>query len=57
MRDQNFTISDLGEHVKLLVTAAFAVVSIHHLGPRGGLWPGLLMYYPYEKLVPQQWEH
>jgi hypothetical protein len=32
-------------HVKLLVSAAFAVVSTHQpaLGSRGGLWPVLLM--------------
>jgi hypothetical protein len=35
-------------HVKLLVPAAFAVVSTHQpaLGPRGGLWPVLLMRNP-----------
>jgi hypothetical protein len=34
-----------GRHVKLLVLAAFAVVSTHQpaLGPRGWLWPVLLM--------------
>jgi hypothetical protein len=34
-----------GRHVKRLVPAAFAVVSTHQpaLGPRGGLWPVLLM--------------
>jgi hypothetical protein len=34
-----------GRHVKPLVPAAFAVVSTHQpaLGPRGGLWPVLLM--------------
>jgi hypothetical protein len=35
-------------HVKPLVPAAFAVVSTHQppLGPRGGLWPVLLMCNP-----------
>jgi hypothetical protein len=35
----------LGRHVKPLVLAAFAVVSTHQpaLGPRGGLWPVLLL--------------
>jgi hypothetical protein len=35
-----------GRHVKPLVPAAFAVVSTCQpaLGPRGGLWPVLLMY-------------
>jgi hypothetical protein len=35
----------LGRHVKPLVPVAFAVVSTHQsaLGPRGGLWPVLLM--------------
>jgi hypothetical protein len=34
-----------GRHVKLQVPTAFAVVSIHQsaLGPRGGIWPVLLM--------------
>jgi hypothetical protein len=34
-----------GRHVKPLVPAAYAVVSIHQsaLGPRGGLWPVLLV--------------
>jgi hypothetical protein len=38
----------LGRHVKPLVPAAFAVVSTHQpiLGPRGGLWPVLLMCNP-----------
>jgi hypothetical protein len=37
-----------GRHVKPLVPAAFAVVGTHQhaLGPRGGLWPVLLMCYP-----------
>jgi hypothetical protein len=37
-----------GKHVKPLVPPAFAVVSTHQraLGPRGGLWPILLMCYP-----------
>jgi hypothetical protein len=37
-----------GRHVKPLVSAAFAVVSTHQsaLGPRGGLWPVLLVGYP-----------
>jgi hypothetical protein len=37
-----------GRHVKPLVPAAFAVVSTHQpaLGPRGGLWPVLLMCNP-----------
>jgi hypothetical protein len=37
-----------GRHVKPLVPAAFAVVSTYQyaLGPRGGLWPVLLMYNP-----------
>jgi hypothetical protein len=37
-----------GRHVKPLVPAAFAVVSTHQpaLGPRGGLWPVLLMCDP-----------
>jgi hypothetical protein len=37
-----------GRHVKSLVPAAFAVVSTHQpvLGPRGGLWPVLLMCNP-----------
>jgi hypothetical protein len=37
-----------GRHVKLLVPAAFAVDSTHQstLGPRGGLWPVLLMCNP-----------
>jgi hypothetical protein len=39
-------------HVKPLVLAAFAVVSTHQatLGPRGGLWPVVLMCS-----VSQQW--
>jgi hypothetical protein len=34
-----------GGHVKTLVPAAYAIVSTHQpaLGPRGGLWPILLM--------------
>jgi hypothetical protein len=34
-----------GEHVKSLIPAAFLVVSTHQsaLGPRGGLWPVLLI--------------
>jgi hypothetical protein len=34
-----------GRHVKRLVPAAFAVISTHQpaLGPRGGLWPVLLI--------------
>jgi hypothetical protein len=38
----------LGRHVKSLVPAAFAVVSTYQpaLGPRGGLWPVLLMCNP-----------
>jgi hypothetical protein len=37
-----------GRHVKPLVPAAFAVVSTHQpaLGPRGGLWPVLLICNP-----------
>jgi hypothetical protein len=37
-----------GRHVKPLIPAAFAVVSTHQpaLGPRGGLWPVLLMCNP-----------
>jgi hypothetical protein len=37
-----------GSHVKPLVPAAFAVVSTNQpaLGPRGGLWPDLLMCNP-----------
>jgi hypothetical protein len=37
-----------GRHVKQLVPAAFAVVSTHQsaLGPRGGLWPVLLVGNP-----------
>jgi hypothetical protein len=40
-----------GRHVKPLVPAAFAVVSTHQpaLGPRGGLWPVLLMCNPGRK--------
>jgi hypothetical protein len=40
--------SYFGGHVKSLVPAAFAVVSIHQsaLGPRGGLWSVLLMCNP-----------
>jgi hypothetical protein len=34
------------KHVKPLVPAAFAVVSTHRTGPRGGLWPVLLMCNP-----------
>jgi hypothetical protein len=35
-----------GRHVKALVPAAFAVVNTHQtaVGPRGGLWPVLLMF-------------
>jgi hypothetical protein len=38
----------LQRHVKPLVLVRFAVVSTHQpaLGPRGGLWPVLLMYNP-----------
>jgi hypothetical protein len=48
-----------GKHGKPLVPAAFAVVSTHQpaLGPRGGLWPHLLMCNPYGRPVPQQWGH
>jgi hypothetical protein len=48
-----------GRHVNPLVPAAFAVVSTHQpaLGPRGGLWPVLLMFNPQRKPVPQQWGH
>jgi hypothetical protein len=37
-----------GRNIKPLVPAAFAVVSTHQpaLGPRGGLWPVLLMCNP-----------
>jgi hypothetical protein len=37
-----------GRHVKPLVLVAFAVVNTHQptLGPRGGLWPDLLMCSP-----------
>jgi hypothetical protein len=37
-----------GKLVKLLVPAAFAVVSTHQpaVGPRGGLWPVFLMCNP-----------
>jgi hypothetical protein len=37
-----------GKHVKPLVPAAFAVFSTHQpaLGPRGGLWPVVLMCNP-----------
>jgi hypothetical protein len=37
-----------GRHVKPLVSAAFTIVGTHQfaLGPRGGLWPGLLMCNP-----------
>jgi hypothetical protein len=49
MGDQKFIIDSkappcFGRHVKP-VLAAFAVVSTHQsaLGPRGGLWPVLLM--------------
>jgi hypothetical protein len=37
-----------GRHVEPLVPAVFAVVSTHQptLGPRGGLWPVLLMCNP-----------
>jgi hypothetical protein len=37
-----------GRHVKPLVSAVFAVVSIYQygLGPHGGLWPVLLMGNP-----------
>jgi hypothetical protein len=37
-----------GSHVKPLVPAAFAVVTTHQpaLGPRGGVWPILLMCNP-----------
>jgi hypothetical protein len=36
-----------GRHVKLLLPAAFAVVSTnqHALDPRGGLWPDLIMIH------------
>jgi hypothetical protein len=46
-------------HVKPLVPAAFAVVSSHQpaLGPRGVLWPVLLMCNPYGRPVPQKWQH
>jgi hypothetical protein len=45
-----------GRHVKPLVPAAFPVVSTHQpaLGPRGGLWPVLLMCNPEGRPVPQQ---
>jgi hypothetical protein len=38
----------IGRHVKLWVPAALGVVSTYQpaLGPRGGLWPVLLMYNP-----------
>jgi hypothetical protein len=37
-----------GRHLKPLVPAAFTVVSTDQsaLGPRGGLWPVLLMWNP-----------
>jgi hypothetical protein len=35
-----------GRHVKPLVQAAFADDSTHQLGPRGGLWPVLLLCNP-----------
>jgi hypothetical protein len=40
-----------GRHVKPLVPAVFAVVSTHQpaLGPRGGLWPVLLICNPKRK--------
>jgi hypothetical protein len=49
----------VGRHVKPLAAAALAVISTHQsaLGPRGGLWPLLLMCIPYGRPVPQQWEH
>jgi hypothetical protein len=47
MRDQKYIISTpcFGKHVKPLIPFAFAVVSTHQsaLGPRGGLWPVLLI--------------
>jgi hypothetical protein len=48
MSDQKFTIASfsvLRKHVKLLIPAEKAVVSSHQstLGPRGGLWPVLLV--------------
>jgi hypothetical protein len=44
-------------HVNALVPAAFAVISIRQraLGPRGALWPVLLMSNPSGR--SQQWEH
>jgi hypothetical protein len=47
----------LGRHVKSLVPAAYVVVSTHQpaLGPRGELWPVLLMCNPLGTPVPQQW--
>jgi hypothetical protein len=46
-------------HVKPLVPAIFAVVRTHQpaLGPRGGLWPVLLVGDPLGWLVAQQWGH
>jgi hypothetical protein len=49
-----------GRHVKPLVPAAFAVLSTNHqhaLGPRGGLWPVLLMCNPKGRPVPQYCGH
>jgi hypothetical protein len=57
MGDQNFLSRAppcFGRHVKPLVPAAFAVVSTQQsaLGPRGGLWPVLLVGNPLGKPVP-----
>jgi hypothetical protein len=45
--EKHFSIS-IESAVKPLVPAAFAVVSTHQsaLGPRGGLWPVLLVRNP-----------
>jgi hypothetical protein len=48
-----------GRHVKPVVLAAFVVVITHQpaLGPRGGLWPVVLMCIPQRRPIPQQWGH
>jgi hypothetical protein len=48
-----------GRHVKPLVPAAFVVVSTHQsaTGPRGGLWPILLMCNSLGRPLLQQWGH
>jgi hypothetical protein len=47
------------EGMLTLVPAALAVVSTYQptLGPRGGLWPFLLMWNPQGRPLPQQWGH